>query len=66
MARVNDGAARRRAIATAIAAELLRQQVEAPGLDVDALAQAVDLAFDPPPPIAEGKRPDDLNSTNDD
>lgn len=65
MAMANDAGLRRQAIVTAIAAELDRQGASA-GLDVDALADAVARAFDPEPPVAEGKRPAELNSTNDD
>ncbi len=57
---------RRQAIATALAAEIERQaQAGASRIDVDALAEAVDRALDPVPPISEGKRPDELNATND-
>ena len=67
MAMASDPNLRRQAIATAIAAELERQgKVGAADLDVGALADAVDRALDPPPPVAEGKRPGELNSTNDD
>jgi hypothetical protein len=58
---------RRQALVTALAAELERQaQSGASRIDVDALALAVDLALDPAPPAAEGKRPAELNATNDD
>lgn len=59
-----DESGRRQAIATAIKAELARQ---GRGADIDhaALAQAVELALDPPPPASEGKRPEELNATND-
>ena len=63
MAMDEGGGARRDTIATAIAAELQRQGGDA-GIDVDALAEAVDMALDPP--ADEGKRPEDLNATNDD
>lgn len=66
MAMVDDKVSRQRAIATALAGELQRQQIDAFGVDLDALANAVELAIDPPPPVAEGKRPGDLNSANDD
>ena len=56
---------RRQAIATAIAGELQRQGKDG-AVDIDALAEAVEQALDPSPPIAEGKRPSELNSTNDD
>jgi len=58
---------RRRAIATALAAELERQaQNGAKRIDVEALATAVDGALDPAPPVSEGKHPGELNATNDD
>jgi hypothetical protein len=58
---------RRQAIATAIGAELERQAHDgASRVDIEALAEAVDLALDPVPPVSEGKRPQDLNATNDD
>ena len=57
---------RRQAIATAIAGEIERQaQAGASRIDVDALAEVVDKALDPVPPVSEGKRPDELNATND-
>jgi hypothetical protein len=60
-------AGRRQAIATAIAAELERQARDgATRVDVDAMAEAVEAALAPELPVAEGKRPDELNSTNDD
>jgi hypothetical protein len=60
-------ALRRQAIATALSAELERQaQSGASRVDVDALAEAVDRALDPVPPEGEGKRPSELNATNDD
>ena len=61
---MDDDTVRRQAIATAIAAELARQGQD--GVDIDALSQAVELALDPAPPAAEGKRPNELNATNDD
>jgi hypothetical protein len=60
----DDDNHRRQAIVTAIAAELQRQGKG--GVDVDAVAQAVELALDPAPPTSEGKHPDELNATNDD
>ncbi len=58
---------RRQAIATALAAELERQaQSGASRIDVDALAQAVEAALDPSAPVDEGRRPSELNATNDD
>ena len=60
------GTARHQAIAAALAAELSRQSPEAAQtLDIAALAEAVDAVIDPPPPASEGKRPEDLNATND-
>lgn len=55
---------RRQAIVTAIEAELQRQGRD--GIDVDALAEAVDIALEPVPPVSEGRHPDQLNATNDD
>lgn len=67
MGTVDPDTGRHEAIVTAIAAELERQaQAGAARIDVDALAQAVEHALDPPPPMAEGRRPDELNATNDD
>ncbi|MCZ4347940.1 hypothetical protein PSC71_06535 [Devosia sp. J2-20] len=67
MAMGNQNALRHRAIATALAAELQRQADSGSSrIDVEALASAVDDALDPGAPIAEGKRPAELNSTNDD
>lgn len=58
---------RRQAIATAITAELERQAKDGePRVNVEALAEAVDIALDPVPPVSEGKRPGELNATNDD
>lgn len=58
---------RRQAIATALSAEIERQSRSgASRIDVDALAEAVDEALDPTPPAGEGKRPSELNATNDD
>ncbi len=58
---------RRQAIATALAAEIDRQaQSGASRIDVEALAAAVEQALDPAPPAAEGRRPSELNATNDD
>ena len=56
----------RTAIATAITAELQRQAEEgAQRIDVDALADAVLHVLDPVPPVSEGQRPEELNSSND-
>lgn len=65
MASVEGG--RRQAIATAITAELDRQGKDGVSqIDVDALAEAVEIALDPVLPTSEGKRPGELNATNDD
>lgn len=54
------------AVATAITAELQRQaEAGATRIDVEALASAVLDAIEPPPPVAEGHRPAELNSSND-
>ena len=66
MATANGMGLQRQAIATAIAAELQRQGENAGRIDVDALTDAVERALEPSPPITEGKRPNELNSTNDD
>lgn len=67
MAMDDAGGSRRQTIATAIARELERQGGDgAPGVDIEALADAIDLAIDTPPPADEGKRPEELNATNDD
>jgi hypothetical protein len=67
MAMDSDEGIRRQAIATAIAAELDRQAREgATRVDIEALAEAIDIALDPVPPVSEGKRPQELNATNDD
>lgn len=67
MAMASEGDSRRQAIATAITTELDRQsKAGAPRVDVDALAQAIELALDPVAPASEGKRPGELNATNDD
>ncbi len=60
-------ASRRQAIATALSAEMERQAATgASRMDIEALAEAVDHALDPTPPVSEGKRPSELNATNDD
>jgi hypothetical protein len=56
--------ANRVAIADAISRELERQGIA--GADVEALADAVELSLSPHEAPSEGKRPEDLNSTNDD
>lgn len=60
-------AIRRQAIATALTAEIERQaSTGATRIDIEALAEAVDTALEPVPPASEGRRPADLNATNDD
>lgn len=57
---------RHTAIVTAITVELQRQaEAGSARVDVDALADAVQRVMDPPPPAAEGQRPENLNSSND-
>ena len=63
----DEEAARKQAIATAINAELERQARDgAPRVNVEELAGAIDEALVTPAPPSEGKRPEDLNATNDD
>jgi len=52
------------AIADAVSRELQRQGIL--HADVEAIAEAVQDALAQPAPPDEGKRPEDLNSTNDD
>ncbi len=72
MAMASDSASpeRRGIIAGVIGAELKRQAHDgALRVDVDALAAAIDTALVADEPQAdddEGKRPDELNATNDD
>lgn len=67
METANDTAGRRAAIATALAAELQRQaELGAARIDVEALAEAVEAALGNSAPYVEGKRPEQLNATNDD
>nr|WP_314262384.1 hypothetical protein [uncultured Devosia sp.] len=62
-----DEGNRRQAIVTAITAELERQAKDGEArVNVDALAEAIDIALEPAPPIAEGRHPYELNATNDD
>ena len=64
---MDNGSARRDTIAAVIVAELERQGGDAAqGVDVDALADAIDDALNAPAPADEGKHPDELNATNDD
>lgn len=56
----------RTAIAAAISAELQRQaEAGEQRVDVGALAEAVLRVFGPPASLAEGQRPEELNSSND-
>lgn len=57
-------ASRRESITTAIAAELARQGMS--GVDVEALAEAIETAIAAHVPVSEGRHPDELNATNDD
>ncbi len=67
MAMADKDNARRSIISAAITAELARQaDAGAEGFDVEAIAAAVDAALDAPERIDEGKRPSELNATNDD
>lgn len=67
MAMDSEPGGRLRAITAAIAAELHRQGGDSPArVDVRALAQAVDEALEAHLPLTEGRRPEDLNATNDD
>jgi hypothetical protein len=57
---------RRQRILAALKLELQRQRAPA-GLDLTALAAAVEAALGAPPaPMDEGRTPDELNSANDD
>lgn len=67
MAMADRDTSRRSVIAAAITAELARQADEGTtGFDVEAIATAVEAALDAPERIDEGKRPNELNATNDD
>ena len=57
---------RRQKIAAALAAEIKRQGILAPRLDLQELAGAVDKALEGPASTDEGKTPDELNASNDD
>ena len=58
---------RRLTITSALSDELERQaQAGATRIDIEALAEAVETALEPDRPVAEGKRPSELNATNDD
>ena len=67
MAMAEASGTRRDAIVAAITAELDRQAREGVArVDVNALAEAVDMACENHAPPDEGRRPEDLNATNDD
>ena len=67
MAMDDDAGDRRQAIVTAISAELERQaRAGEPRVDIESLALAVEQALEPSAPANEGRRPDELNATNDD
>ncbi|WP_137150176.1 hypothetical protein [Devosia sp. FKR38] len=67
MATADRDTSRRAVIAAAITAELARQaDAGATGFDIEAIATAVEAALDAPERIDEGKRPNELNATNDD
>ncbi|WIY53059.1 hypothetical protein O9Z70_00490 [Devosia sp. YIM 151766] len=67
METAEDSRARRHRIAEALSAEIERQaRSGASRIDVGALAEAADEALEPDPVAATGKRPSELNATNDD
>lgn len=67
METANPNSGRRANIAAAIANELQRQAEHgAIRIDVDALAEAIEASLASSEPFVEGKRPDQLNATNDD
>ena len=51
-------------VVRAIETELRRQGIT--GVDADALADAIESSATGPADVVEGKRPEDLNSANDD
>lgn len=57
---------RKQRIAIALAAEINRQSVVAPRLDIISLAAAVDAALDASSSFDEGRTPEELNASNDD
>ena len=57
---------RKQRIALALAAEIHRQGVVAPRLDIASLAAAVDAALDASGSFDEGRTPEELNASNDD
>jgi hypothetical protein len=64
MTTLDQGSFNRVAIADALSRELQRQGIS--GADVEALVTAVEDGMTQHLPPSEGKRPEDLNSTNDD
>ncbi|MCW5719874.1 MAG: hypothetical protein KIS86_01910 [Devosia sp.] len=67
METVNANPGRRAALAAAIAGELRRQAEHGTTrVDVEALTEAVEAVLSAAPLFAEGKRPEQLNATNDD
>lgn len=60
-----DAGDQRQRLAAAIRAELTRQGRGA-DIDIDGLAQAIEVALAAPVPLNQGKHPDELNATNDD
>lgn len=67
METTSSNTGRREALVSALSTELNRQaQAGASKIDVEALADAVEACLSPAGPTAEGKRPSELNSTNDD
>lgn len=56
----------RLAVVAAISAEIQRQAIAGEQrIDIEKLADAVLHALDPQAPVAEGRRPEELNSSND-
>lgn len=64
MAMVDHISGHNAAIVDALSRELQRQGIS--GADIEALAAAVADALEQGAPPAEGKRPEELNATNDD
>lgn len=60
----HDGAPSREILAEAIAGELARQGARQ--VDVEALVDVIRAVIDRPAEPSEGRRPEDLNATNDD
>lgn len=66
MVTADPSGTRHQTLTAAIAAELQRQADSGTLPDAAALATAVEQALEPALPDDEGKRPDELNATNDD